>query len=155
MKTINLLKTSIAFSILVMMNSCSKDNKTLSTTNSGRPSHNVDSTKKGLTGTNTIEYTVSPFNDNIIAVSYTDSAGMQVTTGSFEGFSGTKKINISDNPFHALFKVSFKNMRNAGMDYNLSISVNGEIVEFKDLHPSSSQPEYGFTDSLEYTTQVP
>ena len=156
MKTITILKTVFAISILIIVNSCSKENTTPSTTNSGSSSSTAGNTKQdGNPGTFEIEYGIFPFNNNVLLVSYTDSAGRQVTTGNYEGFSGTKTITISGNPFHASFKVIVENMHKEDMDFRMTISLNGEIVKFADIRQPAASSDYAIVDSIDYYVPFP
>jgi len=140
MKTTTLLKTSIAFSILLILNSCGKDiNQPVLT---GRPD------------VYEVEYNVSPLNDKFISLSYTDSAGNKITTYDIDDFvNGSKIINVKGRPFDAILSAKVRNETGGKQDFNLTISVNGEVQEYANFQEPSYWPNFGVTDSLEYKVQ--
>ena len=142
MKKTTLLKTVLAFSIVLVMNSCSKDNT-------------FPCTRNCTTGNIEVEYKITPFSNSIISVSYTDSLERQVTTGLFEDFTGTQKIIVPQQNFLALLTASVSNMAGEDLDFSMSISINGQIVKQTNYHEPSHWPGYVVTDSLEFKMQIP
>jgi hypothetical protein len=140
MKTTTLLKTSIAFSILLILNSCGK--------NINQP------VLTGSPDVYEVEYKVSPLNESFISLSYTDSAGNKITTYDIDDFvKGSKKINVKGRPFDAILSAKVRNESGEDMGFNLTISVNGEVQEYADFQEPSRWPNFGVTDSLEYKVQ--
>jgi hypothetical protein len=144
MKTTTTLKTSIAFALLLILNACNKDNAHLS---SPKPPITKDFQASE------IEYRISPVPGYLAPIVYSDSTGNRVTIyNPAEFINGSKRITVR-KPFDAFFSTKIFNVSGITVNFNMTISVDGEIKENLNCSVASVWPNPGAVNTVEYLVQ--
>ena len=144
MKTTTFLRTAIALSTVLILNSC---NKSITSP----PAANIPLTKQH--DAFEVEYRISPVPGYLASIIYADSTGNQVTIyNPAEFVNGSKKITVSGH-FNAFLSTKIFNVSGTTVNFSMTIYVDGEIKENTNCSVKSGWPNPGSINTLEYEVQ--